>query len=88
MRTRLAVIVFFCFFLSLHLSAQKFTGTIRGLVTDTSGAVVAGADPVESRRIHHRQRLEHHGVDQREDGGGCADAKSKREHRRQSKYRR
>jgi hypothetical protein len=44
MRIRLAVIVFFCFFLSLQLSAQKFTGTIRGLVTDTSGAVVAGAE--------------------------------------------
>jgi hypothetical protein len=44
MRTRLAVIVFLCFFLSLQLSAQKFTGTIRGLVTDTSGAVVADAD--------------------------------------------
>jgi hypothetical protein len=44
MRTRLAVIVFFCFFLSLQLSAQKFTGTIRGLVTDSSGAVVAGAE--------------------------------------------
>src|SRR3981081_631234 len=40
----LAFIVFFCFFLSLQLSAQKFTGTIRGLVTDTSGAVVAGAE--------------------------------------------
>jgi Carboxypeptidase regulatory-like domain/TonB-dependent Receptor Plug Domain len=44
MRIRLAVIVFFCFFLSLQLSAQVFTGTVRGLVTDTSGAVVAGAE--------------------------------------------
>src|ERR1700731_3235126 len=66
MRTRLAVIVCFCFFLSLQLLAQKFTGTIRGLVTDTSGAVVAGAEVAvkndaanETRRVTTNQSGEY-----------------------------
>jgi Carboxypeptidase regulatory-like domain/TonB-dependent Receptor Plug Domain len=33
-----------CLSVSLPLSAQKFTGTITGVVTDPSGAVVAGAE--------------------------------------------
>jgi hypothetical protein len=33
-----------CLCVSLPLSAQKFTGTITGVVTDPSGAVVAGAE--------------------------------------------
>lgn len=33
-----------CLCVSLPLSAQKFTGTITGIVTDPSGAVVAGAE--------------------------------------------
>jgi hypothetical protein len=37
-------------------------------------AVVAITDAVETGWIDHRQRLEHDGVDQREDRGGCADA--------------
>ena len=45
-------------------------------------AVVAVADAVEPGRIADRQRLQHHGVDQREDGGGAADAERQRQHRR------
>jgi hypothetical protein len=44
MRARLGVLVFFCIFvLSVPLWGQKFTGQIRGLVTDKSGAVVPNA---------------------------------------------
>src|SRR5689334_5788258 len=43
MRTRLAVVVYLCLALSLPVFGQKFTGTIRGTVTDKSGAVVANA---------------------------------------------
>lgn len=43
MLARLTVIVYLCVFLSLPLAAQKFTGTIRGLVTDNTGAVVPNA---------------------------------------------
>ena len=42
-------------------------------------AVVAVADAVEARRIGDRQRPQHHGVDQREDGGGAADAERERQ---------
>src|SRR6202453_30186 len=35
-------------------------------------AVGACANAVEARRIHYRQRLEHHRVNEGEDGGGCA----------------
>ncbi len=42
MRDRFGVL-FLCFVLSLPLWGQKFTGTISGVVTDTSGAVVPGA---------------------------------------------
>jgi hypothetical protein len=41
-RALLAITVFLC--LALPLAAQKFTGTIRGSVTDSSGAAVADAD--------------------------------------------
>src|SRR5437868_4786133 len=41
MRTTLGLL--FCLLLSLPLAAQKDTGVIRGLVTDSSGAVVSGA---------------------------------------------
>jgi len=43
MRARLAVVVFLSVFLILPLWGQKFTGTIRGSVTDKSGAVVPNA---------------------------------------------
>lgn len=43
MRTRLIAVVYLCLALSLPSWAQKFTGTIRGVVTDKSGAVVADA---------------------------------------------
>src|SRR5437588_12165862 len=43
MRSRLAVVVYLCLTLSLPLFGQKFTGTIRGVVTDKSGAVVPNA---------------------------------------------
>jgi len=33
-----------CLFLSLPLAAQKFTGVIRGTVTDPTGAVLSGAE--------------------------------------------
>ena len=38
-----AVVLFGCFLLTLPTFAQKITGDISGTVTDTSGAVVAGA---------------------------------------------
>src|ERR1700751_4267486 len=44
MRARLAVVLYLLLFLSLPILAQKFAGTIRGLVTDKTGAVVPGAD--------------------------------------------
>jgi hypothetical protein len=43
MRYRVAGVVYLCFLLTLPLLGQKFTGTIRGVVTDNSGAVVANA---------------------------------------------
>ena len=43
MRLRLAGVVCLCLALSLPLLAQKFTGTIRGVVTDNSGAVLVNA---------------------------------------------
>lgn len=43
MRVRLGVLVYLCLFLTLPLFGQKFTGEIRGLVTDKSGAVVPNA---------------------------------------------
>src|SRR5689334_4643380 len=43
MRTRLVVVVYLCLALSLPVFGQKFTGTIRGTVTDKSGAVVPNA---------------------------------------------
>ena len=42
-------------------------------------AVVAVADPVEPRRVAHRQRLQHHRMDEREDGRGAADAERQRQ---------
>ncbi len=41
-RVSLALLLCFCFV--LPVAGQKFTGTIRGNVTDTSGAVVPGAE--------------------------------------------
>ncbi|HEY7096619.1 MAG TPA: carboxypeptidase regulatory-like domain-containing protein [Terriglobales bacterium] len=41
-RSRLALVLCVCLF-ALPVFCQKFTGTIRGTVTDASGAVVAGA---------------------------------------------
>ena len=43
MRNRTAVVVYLFLLLSMPLLAQKFTGTIRGVVTDNSGAVIADA---------------------------------------------
>src|SRR5437588_467247 len=43
MRARLAVVLSLLVFLSWPVLAQKFTGTIRGVVTDKSGAVVPNA---------------------------------------------
>jgi Carboxypeptidase regulatory-like domain/TonB-dependent Receptor Plug Domain len=39
-----AFVVFFCVVICVPLLAQKFTGTITGVVTDTQGAVVASAN--------------------------------------------
>src|SRR4051812_7020944 len=46
MRARKLLAIIICFLLTLVLpaAAQKFTGTIRGFVTDNSGAVVPGAE--------------------------------------------
>ena len=44
MRRSISWVLAICLCLSLPLAAQKFTGTIRGTVTDPSGAVLAGAD--------------------------------------------
>jgi hypothetical protein len=44
MRRSLWWLLAICLCVSLPLAAQKFTGTIRGTVTDPSGAVVPGAD--------------------------------------------
>jgi len=44
MRTSLGWLLAICLCVSLPVSAQKVTGTIRGTVTDPSGAVVSGAD--------------------------------------------
>ena len=44
MRRSISWVLAICLCLSLPLAAQKFTGTIRGTVTDPSGAVVPGAD--------------------------------------------
>src|SRR5260370_28144219 len=43
MRARLGVLMYLCLVLSLPAWGQKFTGTISGIVTDKSGAVVANA---------------------------------------------
>src|SRR5437588_11487982 len=43
MLARLAVVLSLLVFLSWPVLAQKFTGTIRGVVTDKSGAVVPNA---------------------------------------------
>src|SRR4030088_2223342 len=43
MRARLGVLVSLCLVLSLPAWGQKFTGTIRGIVTDKSGAVLPNA---------------------------------------------
>ena len=43
-------------------------------------AVGAVADAVEAGRVDHRQRLQHHRVDEAEDGRGAADAQRQREH--------
>src|ERR1700758_4521649 len=43
MRTRPGVLLCLFVVLSVPLWGQKFTGTIRGLVTDKSGAIVANA---------------------------------------------
>jgi hypothetical protein len=43
MRARFGVLLSLCLVLSLPLWGQKFTGTIRGVVTDKSGAIVANA---------------------------------------------
>jgi hypothetical protein len=42
-------------------------------------AVVAVADAVEARGVANRQGPQHHGVDQRENGRGAADAQRERE---------
>jgi len=44
MRARVWPVVFLCLLLTLPAFSQKFTGTIRGAVTDQSGAVVPGAE--------------------------------------------
>ncbi len=44
MRARMWLAGLVCVFFVLPVAAQKFTGTIRGSVTDRSGAVVAGAE--------------------------------------------
>ena len=44
MRARVWLVVFLCFLLTLPALSQKFTGIIRGAVTDQSGAVVPGAE--------------------------------------------
>jgi hypothetical protein len=44
MRARVWPVVFLCFLLTLPAFSQQFTGTIRGAVTDQSGAVVPGAE--------------------------------------------
>src|SRR4030088_2311734 len=43
MRARLGVLVSLCLVLSLPAWGQKFTGTVRGIVTDKSGAVLPNA---------------------------------------------
>jgi hypothetical protein len=40
------------------------------------------ADAIEARRVGHRERLQHHRMDQREDGGRAADPEGQRENRR------
>jgi hypothetical protein len=44
MRARVCLAVLVCLLLTLPVVAQKFTGTIRGAVTDASGAVVPNAE--------------------------------------------
>jgi len=44
MRKTMLFVLAICLCVSIPLSAQKVTGTIRGTVTDPSGAVVSGAD--------------------------------------------
>src|SRR5712672_3319701 len=43
MRARLGVLMYLCLVLSLPVWGQKFTGEIRGVVTDKSGATIPNA---------------------------------------------
>ena len=51
-------------------------------------AVVAVADAVEARGVADGQRLQHDGMDEREDGRGAADAQRERQHRRDREHAR
>ncbi len=69
-----------------HLALQPLVQRIREhppafLRAALHAAVGAVADPVEARRVADRERTQHHGMDQREDGGGAADAERQREDR-------
>ena len=50
---------------------------LRAALHAATGAV---ADAVEAGRVDHRQRLQHHRVDEAEDGRGAADAQGQRQH--------
>lgn len=50
MRRALWVVLLLCLFIIVPLSAQKVTGTITGVVSDSAGAVVSGAE-VSARNV-------------------------------------
>ena len=50
------------------------------LQTALHAAIVAVTRAIKAGWIGHRQRLEHDGVNEREDRGGCADAQCQSEH--------